>query len=162
MSHTIPTRPEASPERAHITIVASRYNDEYVSGLLLSARDELALIAPNTTLEVIRVPGAFEVPVTVQAAIKHSQPDAVIALGCIIRGATQHADLVAASVTDALQKLAITHGVPIIHEVLLVESHAQAAERCLGTEINRGTEAARVAAQMVSLFQKLRQNPVIS
>lgn len=158
MSHTLPTRPDTSPQRAHITIVASRYNDEYVSGLLLSARDELAIISPNITLEVIRVPGAFEVPVAVQAAIRHTQPDAIIALGCIIRGATQHADLIAASVTDALQKLAITHGTPIIHEVLLVESHEQAAERCLGSEINRGTEAARVAAQMVSLFQKMREN----
>lgn len=159
MSHTLPSRPDASTQRAHIAIVASRYNDEYVSGLLLSARDELTIISPNITLEVIRVPGAFEIPVAVQATIKHTQPDAVIALGCIIRGATQHADLVAASVTDALQKLAITHGVPIIHEVLLVENHQQAAERCLGSEINRGTEAARVAAQMVSLFQKLSENP---
>jgi 6,7-dimethyl-8-ribityllumazine synthase len=124
--------------------------------LLDSARDEIQLIAPNISISVVRVPGAFEVPVAVQAVLKYDQPDAVIALGCIIRGATQHADLIAASVTDALQKLAITHGVPVIHEVLLVENEQQAEERCLGSEINRGTEAGRVAVQMVSLFQKIR------
>jgi 6,7-dimethyl-8-ribityllumazine synthase len=156
MSHAIPSRPAANEERAHITIVASRYNDEFVGGLLNSARDELALIAPNTTISVIRVPGAFEVPVTVKAAIDSEKPNAVIALGCIIRGATAHADLVAASVTDALQKLAISTGVPVIHEVLLVENRQQAQERCIDKEINRGVEAARVAAQMVSLFQKLK------
>jgi 6,7-dimethyl-8-ribityllumazine synthase len=158
VSHHIPSRPPTTDISGHISIVASRYNDQFVAGLLDAACDEIQLIAPKITITAIRVPGAFEVPVAVQAVIKHEQPEAVIALGCIIRGATQHADLVAASVTDALQKLAITHGVPVIHEVLLVENEQQAEERCLGSEINRGTEAARVAVQMVSLFQKLRSS----
>jgi 6,7-dimethyl-8-ribityllumazine synthase len=158
MSHTIPTRPGATSVRAHITIVASRYNDEFVGPMLEATKKEISEIAPNITLSVIRVPGAFEVPVTVKMALDQEKPEAVVALGLILRGHTQHADLVAASVTDALQKLAINYGVPVIHEVLLVDDEEQAAERCKGTDINRGTEAARVAVQMVSLFQKLKSN----
>jgi 6,7-dimethyl-8-ribityllumazine synthase len=158
MSNAIPTRPGATSVRAHITIVASKYNDGFVSPMLQATKEELAEIAPNITLSVLRVPGAFEIPVTVKAALELEKPDAVIALGVILRGHTQHADLVAASVTDALQKLAIHATIPVIHEVLLVENEQQAHERCLGEEINRGTEAARVAVQMVSLFQKLKTN----
>jgi 6,7-dimethyl-8-ribityllumazine synthase len=156
MSHAIPGRPATIQDTAHITFVASRYNDQFVSGLLDSAKEEIQAIAPNITLSVIRVPGAFEIPVTVRAAIELERPNAVIALGCIIRGSTAHADLVADSVTQALQRLAVKHQTPVIHEVLLVENEQQARERCLGSEINRGVEAARVAVQMVSLFNKLR------
>jgi 6,7-dimethyl-8-ribityllumazine synthase len=67
----------------------------------------------------------------------------------------EHGDLVGASVTDALQNIAITHGIPVVHEVLLVSSEEQAEARCMGEDINRGAEAARVAAEMVSLFKKM-------
>jgi 6,7-dimethyl-8-ribityllumazine synthase len=88
--------------------------------------------------------------------LRQTETDAVIALGVIIRGATEHADLVGASVTDALQKIAVAHVTPVIHEVLLVSSEEQARERTMGTEMNRGTEAARTAISMVTLFQKTR------
>jgi 6,7-dimethyl-8-ribityllumazine synthase len=80
----------------------------------------------------------------------------VIALGVILRGATEHGDLVGASVTDALQRMSVAHCTPIVHEVLLLDNEDQARERCLGDRINRGTEAARVAVNMVQLFEKLR------
>ena len=70
---------------------------------------------------------------------------------------TEHGDLVGASVTDALQRLALKHVIPVIHEVLLLDTEEQAEERCLGATINRGTEAARVAMNMVQLFKKMRQ-----
>ena len=123
--------------------------------MLEAARDELELIAPNTSISVYRVPGAFEIPVTIEKVLRNASTDAVIALGLIIRGETEHGDLVASSVTNALQNIAITHGTPIVHEVLLVENDAQAHARCIGEEINRGTEAARVAVNMVSLFKKM-------
>jgi 6,7-dimethyl-8-ribityllumazine synthase len=104
------------------------------------------------------VPGAFEIPVCIENVLRHSRPDAVIGFGVIIRGATDHADLVGASVTDALQKLAVRHCTPVVHEVLLVSTEQQAVERCLGTTLNRGTEAARVAVQMISLFRKMRDS----
>lgn len=156
MSHNIPSRPLATQERSHIAIVASLYNQEYVDGMLDAVRDEINEIAPHFSMAVYRVPGAFEVPVTVEQVLLQSEPDAVIALGLIIRGETEHGDLVAASVTDALQRIAVAHAVPVVHEVLLVDNDEQAITRCLGEEINRGTEAARVAVNMVSLFRKMR------
>ena len=155
MSHAIPSRPAATLERSHIAIVASLYNQDYVDGMLNAARDEIVEIAPHASIAVYRVPGAFEVPVTVEQVLRLSQPDAVIALGLIIRGETEHGDLVAAAVTDGLQRIAITHATPVVHEVLLVDNDQQAIARCLGEEINRGTEAARVAVNMVSLFRKM-------
>jgi len=155
LSHEIPSRPQLFSERCHIAIVASKYNLVYVDSMLDAARDELQLIAPNTTLAVYRVPGAFEIPVTVEKLLRTTETDAVIALGVIIRGETEHADLVGASVTDALQNISITHAIPIVHEVLLVNDEEQAEARCMGEEINRGTEAARTAVNMVSLFKKM-------
>ena len=110
---------------------------------------------PQARVDLIRVPGAFEIPVAVKALLELEAPICVIALGVIIRGETAHADLVASSVTDALQQLALEYNTPIIHEVLLVEDEAQAHVRCLGEEMNRGIEAARAAAAMVEVFSEL-------
>ncbi len=161
MSHAIPSRPQQFHERCHVAIVASRYNQEYVDSLLDAARDEIQAIAPHATLAVYRVPGAFEIPVTVAKLLRTTETDAVIALGLIIRGETEHGDLVGASVTDALQNLAVSTTVPIVHEVLLVDDEEQAEARCMGEEINRGTEAARVAVNMVSLFRKMSASAAV-
>ncbi len=79
----------------------------------------------------------------------------MIALGLIIRGSTEHADLVGRSVTDSLQQLAIQSLRPVIHEVLLVDDEKQAYARCIGAKLNRGREAARAAAAMIDVFQEL-------
>jgi 6,7-dimethyl-8-ribityllumazine synthase len=103
-----------------------------------------------------RVPGAFEIPVCAEFVLRNTEPDAVIALGVILRGETEHGDLVGASVTDALQRMAVAHCTPIVHEVLLLDNEEQAKVRCFGDRLNRGTEAGRVAVNMVQLFEKLR------
>jgi 6,7-dimethyl-8-ribityllumazine synthase len=139
-----------------IAIVASLYNNQFVQGLLDAGREELEELAPNASITVYRVPGAFEIPVCAELVLKSSEPDVVIAFGVIIRGSTEHADLVGATVTDALQQMAVRHVTPIIHEVLLVSSEEQAEERCLGVTMNRGTEAAQTAVNMLSLFRKMR------
>jgi 6,7-dimethyl-8-ribityllumazine synthase len=156
MSQDAPSRPVASTARANIAIVASLYNETYVNALLDAARRELKALLPQAQVMTYRVPGAFEIPVCAQFVLTHTEPDAVIALGVIVRGETEHGDLVGASVTDALQRMAVAHVVPIVHEVLLLDSLEQARERCLGERINRGTEAARVAVNMVQLFERLR------
>lgn len=156
MSTNAPNRPKETQDPISISIVASLYNDVYVSGLLDAAREEIQQLAPNASITVYRVPGAFEIPVCAEMVLRHSGTDAVMALGVILRGETEHADLIGASVTDALQRLAITHAVPVVHEVLLLDSEEQAEERCLGATINRGAEAARVALNMVQLFKKMR------
>lgn len=156
MSTAAPSRPRPIEDRISIAIIASLYNNTFVQGLLEAGCNEIEEIAPNATITVYRVPGAFEIPVSAELVLRNSKPDAIIAFGVIIRGSTEHADLVGASVTDALQQMAVRHCTPVVHEVLLVDSAEQAEERCLGATINRGTEAARVAVNMVSLFKKMR------
>jgi 6,7-dimethyl-8-ribityllumazine synthase len=156
MSQYGPSRPLPVQDRVSIAIVASLYNNQFVQGLLDAGREELEELAPNAVITVYRVPGAFEIPVCAELVIKNTKPDVVIAYGVIIRGSTEHADLVGASVTDALQQMAVRHTVPVVHEVLLVSSEEQAEERCLGVKINRGTEAAQVAVNMMALFRKMR------
>ncbi|GEP45368.1 6,7-dimethyl-8-ribityllumazine synthase [Brevifollis gellanilyticus] len=156
MSQHSPTRPRPIQDQVSIAIVASLYNNQFVQGLLDAAREELETLAPNAALTVYRVPGAFEIPVCAELVLKSTKPDVLVAFGVIIRGSTEHADLVGASVTDALQQMAVRHVTPVIHEVLLVNSEEQAEERCLGVTINRGTEAAQTAVNMLSLFRKMR------
>lgn len=156
MSTAAPSRPRPIQDRISIAIVASLFNDTYVQGLLDAGQDELTELAPNATITVYRVPGAFEIPVCAELVLKSTKPDAVIAFGVIIRGETEHGDLIAASITDALQGMAVRHCTPVVNQVLLVNNEEQAEERCFGASINRGTEASRVAVNMISLFKKMR------
>jgi len=84
------------------------------------------------------------------------QGDAIIAIGVILQGETNHAENLGRSVTDALQRIAITHGVPVINAVLTFDNEDQARARCLESEINRGTEAARAAVEISNVIWKLR------
>jgi 6,7-dimethyl-8-ribityllumazine synthase len=158
MSTAIPSRPRQIGLRRTFAIVASQYNSEFVSGLVEHARRELEAISTSFNIVTHEVPGAFEIPIVAQEIATRGGVDAIIALGVIIEGETQHANLIARSVTDALQQVSLAQRVPIIHEVLLVQNEAQARARCLDDEINRGTEAARTAARMVQTMAALR-NP---
>ena len=149
MSNAIPSRPRQMQQRRAIAIVASQDNTELVEGLLTHAQKELAVLLPDAPPQVFTVPGAFEVPLMVQEVAERGTYSAIIALGVVIQGETQHARLVGENVTRALLDLSLKYRLPIIHEVLLLENEAQARERCLGETINRGTEAARVAVQMI-------------
>jgi 6,7-dimethyl-8-ribityllumazine synthase len=146
MSLYFPERPVSSlvhPPR--ISIIASRYNNSFVDVMLEQAEQELLAIVPATKIEVIRVQGAFEIPVIAKVVATRRSPDAIIALGVILQGETAHARLIATSITDALMRLSLDHALPIIHEVLLLEHEKQAADRCLSESVNRGVEAARAA-----------------
>jgi len=157
MSDNLLPRPRSIQVRKNITIVASRYNHEFTDALVSNCQEELALLMPNAQVHVLRVPGAFEIPVTVSKILgnKAQKPDAVIALGLIIRGSTAHADLIAESITQSLQNLAVQHMVPVIHEVLLVADDKQAYARSIGKKLNRGREAARATTEMLDLFNNL-------
>lgn len=138
--------------------MASKYNEEFAEGLVDNTVEELSELMPSSRLDLIRVPGAFEIPVAVSAILdRKEKPACVIALGVIIKGATAHAELVARSVTDSLQKLAIENRTPVINEVLLVENDKQAYARCIGSNLNRGKEAARAATSMVDMFIELER-----
>ncbi len=156
MSKSAPESPAPTGQAGTVCIVASRYNSTYSDALVASASETLARLAPSLAVRIVRVPGAFEIPVVVEAvASGETQPLAIIALGVIIRGSTAHADLIAASITRSLADTGVSHLMPVIHEVLLVENAAQAEARALGDELNRGREAAEAAVAMIEVMDSL-------
>jgi 6,7-dimethyl-8-ribityllumazine synthase len=155
MSNALPPKPRIIGPKVRICIVASKYNEQFTDALVENAIAELGELVPQARVDLIRVPGAFEIPVTVATVLDREPPVCVIALGLLIRGSTGHADLVARSVTDSLQQLALESLRPVIHEVLLVDDEKQAYARCIGNQLNRGKEAARAAAAMIDVFQEL-------
>lgn len=163
MSTALPPRPRVIGPRTRICIVAAKYNEEFTDSLVDNTVEELGELMPNTRIDLIRVPGAFEIPVTAEAVMQRQAPYCLIALGVIIKGATAHAELVAQSTTDALQQIATRHAIPIINEVLLLDDDKQAYARCIASKLNRGREAARAAAAMVDVFIELdRSMPIDS
>ena len=141
-----------------IAIVASRYNEKYVDGLVHHASAELRALAPKSTIAVHRVPGAFEVPIVVREIARQGKAAAIIAVGLILQGRTRHAEHLARSVTDALQLIAVEYGIPVINVVLSPENELQAQERCLGKRMNRGTEAAHAALEVAQVISQLRSS----
>jgi 6,7-dimethyl-8-ribityllumazine synthase len=145
-----------SARGGRFAIVASRYNQRYVDGMLRAARRVLKQAGAAQVL-VVRVPGAFEIPVVAaRLARVHSPPlSAIICLGVIVRGETTHAQHIGDAVTGALTQLQLRYEVPVIHEVLLFENEQQAQVRCLGREHNRGAEAAQTALTMARVMKHL-------
>jgi 6,7-dimethyl-8-ribityllumazine synthase len=157
MSKTAPSPPRILAGKFRFAIVASQFNGRYVDGLVDCATKELRELAPDAAVSVHRVPGAFEIPIVVRELALQRKANAIIAIGVILKGKTSHAKNLARSVTNALQRIALDHGVPVIHTVLSPDHKAQAKERCLGGKINRGTEAARAAVQIADVMARLRQ-----
>ena len=148
------TKASAAPG-TRVAIVASRYNARYVNSMLRAAKAELA--KAKVTAEVVRVPGAFEMPAVASALARRlTNPiDAILCLGVILRGETTHAENIAQAVTGALAQLQVEHSLPVIHEVLLLENVQQARERCLDARHNRGIEAARTAIEMTRVMRRV-------
>lgn len=150
MLKPLPTRPRLALQATNrITIVASCYNGEFVEAMVTKALEEISLIEPDTKTEVVYAPGSFEIPYLAAQAIELTKPDAVICFGVIFQGATGHASLIASSVSDTLCRLSVETLTPVIHGILLLENEEQARERCLGSELNRGTEAARTVIEVI-------------
>src|SRR5207302_3372089 len=156
MSSTAPHRPQIAKTKATFCIVASRFNEQYVQGLIDHATKELRALVPNVVILIQRVPGAFEIPVVVKELASQRKANAVIACGVILQGETNHAQNLSRSVTDALQRIAVERGVPIINVVLSFDNENQASARCLDNKINRGTEAARAAVEVANVLSELR------
>lgn len=139
-----------------IAIVVSAYNATYVDSMLDAA---LKVLGENGSeeVELIRVPGAFEIPVVAAklARRKRQQPVVIICLGLIIRGETVHAEHIGATVSRLLGEIAVETGVPVIHEVLLLENETQAKTRCVHRTTNRGAEAAHAAIAMAQISPSL-------
>src|SRR5438045_606824 len=160
MSNLISPRPRAvvgaAGSKKRFAIVASQFNPTYVQGLIDHAIAELHALVPGAITALTQVPGAFEIPIVVRELALQKRGEAVIAIGVILKGETDHAENLGRSVTDALQRIAVAHGVPVINVVLSFDDEEQARARCLENEINRGTEAARAAVEISTLIAKLR------
>ena len=166
--------------RAHggrFAIVASRYNARYVDAMLAAARRELKR-AGAKTIQIVRVPGAYEIPVAAKHLARMAHPfnpdpaafaaapggasphrrqlSAIICLGVILRGETVHAAHIGEAVSRALMQIQLEHEIPVVHEVLLLENEGQARARCLNPSHNRGAEAAQTAMAMAHVMEKLR------
>ena len=140
---------------ARIGIAVSRFNDFIGSRLLEGAVDTLTrhgIDAAN--IEVVKVPGAFELPLAVKLMVDRGPYDAVVALGCVIRGATPHFDHVAGSCTQGLAKVSLEASVPVGFGVLTVDTIEQAIERAGTKAGNKGVDAALAALEMVSLVRQ--------
>lgn len=148
---------------ATFAIVASRYNARYVDAMLRAAKAQLKR-AGAKQVRVIRVPGAYEIPLAAARLAKAAAaarpappaPSAIICLGVILRGQTVHAAHIGEAVSQALMQIQLQYQVPVIHEVLLLENQDQARVRCLGKTHNRGAEAAQTALAMAQVMAKLR------
>ena len=138
-----------------VTIVASRYNARYVNSKLRAAKTELG--KAKVAVEIVRVPGAFEIPAVASAlAGRLANPvDAILCLGVILRGETTHGENIGQAVTGALAQLQVEHSLPVIHGVLMLGNLQQAKERCLDARNNRGIEAARTAFEMTRVMRRV-------
>ena len=143
---------ELNGEDLHIAIVQARFNAAITEQLAAACIEELlALGVERKHIRHVTVPGALEVPIALQALAETKDHDALIALGCIIRGETYHFELVANESGAAVTRLALDHGLPIANAILTVENEAQAWARAE----EKGRDAARVAVEMANLLDEL-------
>jgi 6,7-dimethyl-8-ribityllumazine synthase len=141
---------------AKFAIVASRFNDYIVDSLLRAAVHCLHQHgAADTDIEIVRVPGSFEMPLAVDRLAASRRYDGIVALGAVIRGATPHFEYVAGECVSGISAAAQKHGVPVGFGVLTVDTIEQAIERAGTKAGNKGAEAALAVIEMVNLLRRL-------
>ena len=139
-------------KKLSIGVVQARFNEGITNALALACRTELALLGvEDKNITLVQVPGALEVPSALQALAESNSYDALIALGCIIRGETYHFELVANESGAAVMRLALDYQLPIANAILTVENMAQALAR----QDDKGRDAARVAVEMANLLDEI-------
>ncbi len=139
-----------------IACVAARFNDFVVEPLIRGAIDTLKRHgAAEKQIEIIRVPGAFEIPLVLRRLALSRRYDALIALGAVIRGQTPHFDYVAGECAAGVSRIALESGVPIAFGVLTTDTVEQAMDRAGGKAGNKGGDAALTAIEMVNLLRRL-------
>ncbi|MBI2373258.1 MAG: 6,7-dimethyl-8-ribityllumazine synthase [Deltaproteobacteria bacterium] len=146
-----------SAEGSRFALVVSRFNGLITERLVEGAMDCLVRHGmKEDDSELIRVPGTWEMPVAVRWVLERGEVDAVIALGCVIRGGTPHFDYVAGEVTKGIARLQLDYGVPVTLGVLTTDTIDQAIERAGTKHGNKGFEAALAAIEMVSLARSFQ------
>jgi 6,7-dimethyl-8-ribityllumazine synthase len=137
-------------------IVVSRFNEEITEGLLKGAQSTLASAQVRLDdITLIRVPGAFEIPVTVRRLAETGRFDAIICLGCVIKGDTMHFEYIASAVSQGIMDVGTATGVPVAFGVLTTLTDEQAAARAADGPENKGREAALAAIEMATLWRRI-------
>ena len=137
-------------------IVVSRFNDLFTGQLLKGAVDCLLRHGGDEkNIEIVWVPGAYELPLALKKLAQAGKHNALVALGAVIQGATSHAGLINAQVARALTQISLESGVPVVDGIVAAETIDQAIERCGSKAGNRGWSAAQTAIEMASLLQQL-------
>jgi len=143
-----------------IAIVVARFNDFVTDRLLAAAQETLREQGiPEDAVEVLRVPGAFEIPMAAQRVAETGRVAAVICLGCLIKGETPHFEYIASACAHGITAVAAATGIPMAFGVLTTNSLEQALERAVPGDANKGREAALAALDMARLFAALGGRP---
>jgi 6,7-dimethyl-8-ribityllumazine synthase len=141
-----------------IGIVVSKFNEPVTSRLQAGAQEALQQLgAAAEQIKLVRVPGAFELPLAAKALAQSQQVDAVICLGAVIRGETAHFEYISEHASRGIGSVSLETGIPIIFGVLTTNTVEQALERSESSERNKGAEAARTAIEMISLLKQLHK-----
>jgi 6,7-dimethyl-8-ribityllumazine synthase len=136
--------------------IAARFNDFIVEPLIRGAMDALKRHGANEKqVEIVRVPGAFDIPIVARKLALSRRYDALIALGAVVRGETPHFDYVAGECAGGLARIALESGVPVAFGVLTTETMQQAVDRAGGKAGNKGADAALAAVEMANLLRRL-------
>lgn len=145
-----------APDNARLAIIASRWNARITDALVAGARQSLAGngIAEDA-IDVVRVPGAWELPLVAARLAESGKHAAIIALGCVIRGDTRHYEHVADLCAEGLMRVQLDHRLPVLNGVLAVERVEDAEARAGGSHGNKGEEAALAALEMINLVEQL-------
>lgn len=141
---------------ARFAIIASRWNPRITDALVAGARKAFADHGVGEdALDVVRVPGAWEIPLAAGRLAAVRSHAAIVALGCVVRGDTRHYEQVADGCSQGLMRVSLDYGVPVCNGVLAVDRHEDAEKRAGGSHGNKGEEAALVAIEMADLFERL-------
>jgi len=156
MSRLAPDPVKVDGSEFSFAIVAARYNQVYVDGLLSGVKEALANAGvPEEKLILERVPGSNELPIAVQMLAGAGKFDVIIALGAIIAGGTRHFEMVADGSNLGLQQVSLESGIPVVNGVIVGDTEAQVKERCVGS-VPKGLEFGQCALEMAQLRRKYR------
>lgn len=147
---------DLSPPAGRFAVVAAKFNPEVVDALLAGALDGLrAHGVSDDRIDIVRVPGAFELPLVAQHLGRGGRHAAIVCLGAVIKGDTDHYEYVCRAATDGILRAGLDGGRPVVFGVLTCTTEEQATDRAGGKDGNKGHDAAVTAIEMVNLLQKL-------
>ena len=148
---------ELRAEGLRFAIVVSRFNSFITERLLAGALDALERCgAPSTSIDVVRIPGAWEFPLAVRASVARHKYDAIICLGAVVRGDTPHFDYVAGEAAAGIARASAETGIPVAFGVLTTNTLEQAIDRAGAKSGNKGFDAAMTAIEMANLLRRLQ------